>query len=272
MNRIDNTDELKRIQLGILLSLHQFCCDNNINYSLAAGSLIGAVRHRGFIPWDDDIDVYLLREDYKKLESLFPNGYQGVYSFITINRNKEWPRPYGKMYDVRTVEIEDANNKYPIGIGIDVFPVDDVPDSIEEWMSFEKKRRFWRDLSMLKSMTYSRQRSFSKNVLLLASRCVTCFFSFNYLTRKMDRLAQLNNGNGYNHVYENCPGVYNSKHPWLKKDMAEFIEASFEGHKVSIMKGFDDYLKTVYGNYMQLPPVEKRVSTHTITAYWKDEP
>lgn len=269
MKIISTVEELRSIQLEILLSLHEFCTQNNINYSLAAGSLIGAVRHKGFIPWDDDIDVYLLREDYKKLEQLFPLVYQNKYSLVTINRDSQWTRSYGKLYDNRTVEEEDVTNKYTIGIGIDVFPVDDVPDDLNEWKSFEKKRRFWRDFTTLKSMTFSKQRSLLKNLFMMASRCITSFISFGYLTKRMDRLSQSNNQKGYKHVYENCPGVYNSKHPWLKRDMEEFIEASFEGHKVSIMKGYDDYLKTVYGNYMQLPPADKRVSTHTIKAFWK---
>ena len=269
MRKIESVEELKKIQLDILLSLHQFCSENNINYSLAAGSLIGAVRHKGFIPWDDDIDVYLLRSDYKKLEKSFPQFYDEKYSFVTINRDSKWPRVYGKMYDSRTVEDEDATNKYPIGIGIDIFPVDDVPDDINEWRSFEKKRRFWRDFTTLKSMTFSKNRSMSKNLFMIVSRCLTCFFSFSYLTRKMDRLSQMHNGKGYKHVYENCPGVYNSKRPWLKIDLYEFLEVPFEGHQIRIMKGYDDYLTTVYGNYMQLPPIEKRVSTHTIKAFWK---
>ena len=76
MRKIETVEELKKIQLEIFLSFHQFCTEHNIKYSLAAGSLIGAVRHKGFIPWDDDIDVYLTREEYKKLISLYPSVYQ----------------------------------------------------------------------------------------------------------------------------------------------------------------------------------------------------
>ena len=81
MRKIESVEELKKIQLDILLSLHQFCSENNINYSLAAGSLIGAVRHKGFIPWDDDIDVYLLRSDYKKLEKSLKNSMKKIRGY-----------------------------------------------------------------------------------------------------------------------------------------------------------------------------------------------
>lgn len=269
MKKINTVEELKQVQLDILLAFHQFCVENNIKYSLAAGSLIGAVRHKGFIPWDDDIDVYLLRDDFKRLETIFPDVYHEKYYLLTLNREKEWPRAYGKMCDIRTVEIEEATNNYPMGVGIDVFPVDDVPDNLREWTIFENKRRFWRDFVTLKLTKYSCNRSFLKNVIILLSRCTTCFFSFGYLTRKLDRMAQENNDKGYNHVYENCPGLYNSSHPWLKEDMADIIDVLFEGHIVHIMKGYDDYLTTVYGDYMKLPPKEKRLSTHTVKAYWK---
>ena len=83
----------------------------------------------------------------------------------------------------------------------------------------------------------------------------------------MDQYAQLHNGKGYTHAYENCLGVYNSKHSWLKKDIEEIVEVNFEGHIVHMMKGYDDYLTTEYGDYMQLPGESDRVSTHMITCW-----
>ncbi len=270
MKRIETVEELKKIQLDILLSFHQFCVENDIKYSLAAGSLIGAVRHKGFIPWDDDIDVYLMRDQYNELIAKYPKIYQGHYSLVTMERDNQWHRSFGKLCDTRTVEVEDVRNKYPeIGIGIDVFPIDDAPDKMGDWLSFDKKRRFWRDMMTLKSMTYSAKRSWAKNAFMYITRVLLTPFSFSYLAKRMDKQAQSCNGKGYCHVYESCLGVYNSKHPWKKTDLQEVIEAPFEGHTIHIMKGYDDYLKTVYGDYMKLPPEGKRVSTHTITAWWK---
>lgn len=270
MRKIESVDELKKIQLGILVSFHQFCSDNNIKYSLAAGSLIGAVRHKGFIPWDDDIDVYLLREDYNKLVELFPNVYNEKYSLITLERDSQWHRTYGKLYDLQTIEVEDVRNKFhEIGIGIDVFPIDDAPDEEKEWQKYNRKRMFLRDVITIKSMTYSADRGILKNAIMLISRILLTPFSFSFLCKTMNLYAQKYNNKGTNHVYENCLGVYNSKHPWLKKDFDQVIDSPFEEYNVKIMKGYDDYLSCVYGDYMQLPPEEKRISTHTITAWWK---
>jgi len=270
MRKIESIDELKKIQLNILLSFHQFCTENNIKYSLAAGTLIGAIRHKGFIPWDDDIDVYLMRNEYNKLISLYPDVYQNNYSLITIEREEKWHRSFGKLYDNRTIEIENTRNRYEgIGIGIDVFPIDEVPDDMSEWERYEKKRRFLRNMMSLKALKYSKSRSLSKNLLIIVGQLLLCPFSFACLAKKMDKHAQLHNGKGYIHVYENCLGVYNSRHPWLKEDIEEVMDANFEGNIVKIMQGYDDYLKTVYGDYMKLPPKEKQVTHHSFKAYWK---
>lgn len=272
MRAIESNDEIKHIQLDILLAFHQFCMENDLKYSLAAGSLIGAVRHHGFIPWDDDIDVYLMRDDYKRLITLFPDKYQKYFSLVTSERDNNWHRPFGKLYDNRTLEIESTRNKYQEqGMGIDIFPIDEVPDNIDEWLKFEKRRRLLRDISSMKSLLYSNKRSLAKNLLMFVCRLLLSPLSFSYLSKLTDKYAQLHNGKGYKHVYENCPGVYNSKHPWLKDDFEEVIDASFEGHTVKIMRGYDDYLTTVYGDYMKLPPKEKQVSHHDFKAYWKAE-
>lgn len=270
MNKIETIEELKSIQLDNLLAFHRFCESNDIKYSLAAGSLIGAVRHKGFIPWDDDIDVYLLREDYNKLVRLFPNLYDEKYVFVSMERSNKWNRAYGILYDNRTIKKEDTLDQFPdMGVAIDVFPIDDVPDDFTEWSRYNKKRMFLRDVFVMKRLTLSRNRSFYKNLVILLSRFALLPFSCRFLSEKMDRYSQLHNGKGYSHVYENCLGVYNSKNAWLKKDFDNVEDAEFEGRLVKVMSGYDDYLTTVYGNYMQLPPIEKRVTHHAFEAWWK---
>ncbi len=270
MRKIESVDELKRIQLDILVSFHRFCNENNIRYSLAAGSLIGAVRHKGFIPWDDDIDVYLLREDYNKLVKLFPMVYNEKYSLITLERDSQWHRSFGKLCDIQTIEIEDVRNKYhEIGVAIDVFPIDNAPDEEKEWLKYNRKRMFLRDLITIKSMTYSANRGVLKNLIMFVSHILLSPFSFSYLNKIMNKYSQKYNNKETKHVYENCLGVYNSKHPWLRSDFDQVISVPFEDHTVYIMKGYDDYLTCVYGDYMRLPPMEKRVSHHRFIAYWK---
>lgn len=270
MRKIESVDELKQIQLDILLAFDKFCEGNDIKYSLAAGSLIGAIRHKGFIPWDDDIDVYLMREDYKKLVEIFPEKYMGKYTLVTMERNKRWNRAYGKLCDDRTVYCEDANGiAMEMGVAIDVFPIDEVPDDFAEWTKYNKRRKFLRNMYTLKFIRINKGRSLVKNLFAIVSKVVLFPFSFKFLARIMNWYSQIHNGKGYKHVYENCPGVYNTKNAWLKKDFTQVLDAEFEGHQVKIMSGYDDYLRTIYGDYMQLPPEEKRVTHHIFEAYWK---
>lgn len=270
MKRIETIEELKNIQLSSLLAFHKFCDENDIKYSLAAGSLIGAIRHKGFIPWDDDIDVYLLREDYNKLISLFPKLYDGIYVFVSMERNKDWNRAYGILYDNRTIKIEDTRDQFKeMGVAIDIFPIDDVPDDYLEWTNYNKKRMLLRNIFVMKRLTISSNRSMLKNLIVLFSQLLLLPFSYKFLAEMMNKYSQKNNGKGYAHLYENCLGVYNSKNAWLKKDFDSMIDTEFEGHCVKIMSGFDDYLTTVYGNYMQLPPMDKRITHHAYKVWWK---
>lgn len=270
MRKITSLAELKKIQLDILLNFHQFCENNNIKYSLAAGSLIGAVRHKGFIPWDDDIDVYMLRKDYEKLNSIFPSLFKGQYIFVSMERDSNWHRAYGVMYDNRTIKKESTSDPYNrMGVAMDIFPIDDVPDKCSDWTKYNKFRMFLRDVITMKHLVVSK-RSIWKNILVVLSKIVLSPFSYKFLARIMNKYSQIHNGKGYSHVYENCLGVYNSTHPWLKKSFDNVIDAEFEGHKVKIMEGYDDYLSCVYGDYMQLPPIEKRIAHHAFDAYWKE--
>lgn len=270
MKKIESIEEYKQIQLDLLLLFHRFCTEHGIKYSLAAGTLIGAVRHKGFIPWDDDIDVYLLRDDYNKLLSLCPPVVGDYGVLLSREREPEWHKAYSKFYDNRTRLIEQTRNGYERqGIGIDVFPIDDVPDDQKEWEAYNRKRILLRNIVSIKSLKFSTKRNPLKSAFALVGQLLLAPVSFEKFAEIMDKYSRKNNGKGYSHVYENCLGVYNSKKAWKKKSFETVIDADFEGYQVKIMEGYDDYLTTVYGDYMQLPPVEKRVAHHAFAAFWK---
>ena len=137
-------EELKQIQLDILSVIDEFCREKGIKYSMGCGTMLGAARHKGYIPWDDDIDIYLLREEYEKLIELYPNEYKNI-KIASIQRDKKWDRAWAKAYDFRT-ELQDAGNKYRIGVAIDIYPIDRVPENYEEWQKYDKKRRFYQKI------------------------------------------------------------------------------------------------------------------------------
>lgn len=267
-NSID-IEELKRIQLNILLAVHDYCINNNINYSLSSGTLLGAVRHKGFIPWDDDIDICLLRSEYKKLETVFPQILEGKYMFHTLDRDESWKRPWGKICDKRT-ELEEGTscNQRGEGIGIDVFPMDDVPDDSYLFNKWNKRRRLYVLLWSIKPITWSRNRSFINNLITIIIRFFLFPISLRRLAKVIDSYIQKTNEKGYSRVYESCDSL-KAINNQSKDDFDDYIDMTFEGHLFKVIKGYDDYLRNIYGNYMVLPPENKRVSTHNFTAWWK---
>lgn len=268
MKKIGSVDEIKQIQLDILLAFHEFCIDNSINYSLAYGTLLGAIRHKGFIPWDDDIDVCLLRADYEKLERLFPQYLKERYVFLSLSRDNKWNRPYGMIYDNYTIEVEDASNNYEgVGVGIDVFPIDDVSQDDHLFTVFQKKRIFLVYALNMKFLRWSANRSFFKNLLLAFSKVLLTPVPSRLIAKRIDYLSKnvLESSKVYHssdtdiHLFESVP----------KSLFSGYIDVPFEGFSVKAMNGYDKYLSSIYGDYMTPPPSNQRGSTHSYEAYWK---
>lgn len=266
MERRIDTKGIKDIQLDILIELHKFCEDNSIHYSLSSGTLIGAIRHKGYIPWDDDIDVCLTRDNYDRLEKLFPALLSNKYNFLTLNRDKAWNRAYGKITDTRTTLVESIRyNVASQGVGIDVFPVDDVKDCEKSLWNYLRKAL---NLSWnLKQIYLDKERGIIKNIILVLSRLLLFPISTRTIAVMIDNFVKGKNGKGYNHSLESSFCIW--EHSFLKSDFQDYIDVAFEGHTFKAMAGYDDYLKSYYGDYMQLPPVEKRISTHSFKANWK---
>lgn len=255
------------IQLDILQVIHDFCVDHSINYSLACGTLLGAIRHKGYIPWDDDIDIYLLRTDYEKLIKEFPCSFKNV-KLASLERDRNWTRAYAQAYDERTIE-EMESNGYHVGVGIDVYPIDQVPENFKEWKKYNKRRRFFQKAYGIKYMTYRKGRDPWKNIILFVLKMFLIPFSLRNIGEFLNRYAQKNNQIESNLVFECCQGML-QKNPFKKECMRSFIDISFENRMYKAMAGYDSYLSNGYGDYMQLPPIEKRVPNHRFKSYWKD--
>lgn len=266
--KIESEGEIKEILLDLLLSFHRFCEEHDIHYSLDYGTLLGAIRHKGFIPWDDDIDVCMLRADYEKLEHEFPKDKESNYSFFTLNREKKWNRPYGKFVNTKTIEIEDVNNNVGVGLGIDIFPIDDAPDDVLVFESFRKRRLLLVQASTIKGLVWSKGRSLIKNIIVIISHFLLLPFSNRFLAKTIDRYIQKNNGKSFSYVYHSCDAV-KSKMRYPKSFFCDYVDVPFEGYSFRVIVEYDKYLTQIYGNYMQLPPEEKRVSHHAFEAFWK---
>ena len=259
--------ELKVLQMDILNVVHEFCQQNGIQYSLGCGTLLGAIRHKGYIPWDDDIDIYVLRDDYNKLLSLFPQ-YLNNIRIVSIERDSKWVKPYAKAYDDRTI-CDEGGKLDNIGVSIDIFPIDAVPFKENDWLSFNRKRRFLHHLYEAKFESFSRNRALYRNIALGLSKAIVLFASPRKVCEYFDRFVQKYNKIDSTYVFESCQGML-QKNRFKKSNMESFIDLPFEDRVYKGMKEFDEYLTNGFGDYMKLPPEEKRVSHHDIKAWWKE--
>lgn len=268
-------EELKVIQMDIMSAVHRFCEEHNLRYSLACGSMLGAARHKGYIPWDDDIDIYVPRDDYERMVDIFPELWEGKYSFITLKRDKRWFTPYGKVCDARTGLKEKNGHNYTLGVNIDVFPVDDVPDNETDWLRYNRTRKrivFLHNMSVCIDQFpifnfkpgKSRLRVLCATIFILFMRCTSARF----WARVLQWYAKKNNGKGYTHMFECVMGMF-QKHPFDKSLFDHRVLMPFEDRMFMCFEDYDNYLSNGFGNWRELPPVEKRVSHHTFKAWWK---
>lgn len=267
-----SSDELKVLQMDIMSAVHQFCEVNHLRYSIACGSLIGAARHKGYIPWDDDIDIYLLREDYDKMIKLFPSLLNGRYKFCTLERDKQWWLPFGKVCDINTILKEGTHTYY---VNIDVFPIDNVPEDEICWHKYDKFRRkcfeiYARREDKQKILNFHNGKNPVRNILATFVKLLLSIFSVHFLACCFQKVAKYYNKINSSMVFECAQGIY-IKHPFPKSLFDNRILIPFEDREYLCFADFDKYLTNAYGNWRQLPPKEKQVTHHNFKAWWKDE-
>ena len=167
--------EYKHCLLNMMSWLHSFCVRNNIRYYALGGTMLGAARHQGFIPWDDDIDIGVPRKDYEKLAHLLMNT-KGRYRIETPrSKAKDFIYTYSKLYDTETTLIENSKTPIKRGVFIDIFPLDGLANSLEESRRRYNKIDYKRMLLVSRVTSVRSGRSIFKNAIALVSQLVPSF-------------------------------------------------------------------------------------------------
>lgn len=274
--RVLTLKEIQQISLEILVDVHTFCEEHRIMYSLAYGTLIGAFRHKGFIPWDDDIDVIMPRPDYER----FLATYQSPRYKLLSSADKDCYVCFSRVYDDRETAIRTTfpfARHYTGGLWIDIFPADGVEDDFEAY-----RNRFETQTGLWKRQYYLRDPKSS----FLACRSLRKVCSLLY--RKITRLNGLGISSVIERMSQNASAIgFGTTGHWsqlacpddglesyqLAEDFQTTIPVEFEGHTFQAMNGYDRVLRKIYGDYMQLPPEDKRVPQQSaiLTFYAKNK-
>lgn len=241
----------------LLQKVHTICEDYGIRYTMMGGTLIGAIRHQGFIPWDDDIDIGMPYEDYKKFISVITsNKFEGL-AFGIPGKTEDYYQAFVKVFDVTTILKENNRTKSkPKGIFIDVFPLTYVGNSWLQAYGSVRIHRFWRDVLTRKDF------HLSKGLFVLVEWIYILlgkFISLNFAIRQIDahyeKLAAKKTL-----LMADLDG--NNKGIVPAELFDDFCLYKFGGYQFYGIKRAEEYLRSVFGNFMTLPPKEKRKPHH----------
>lgn len=248
----------QKCELEIMKDLHIFLTENNLKYSLCYGTALGAVRHKGFIPWDDDIDIVMPREDYDKFIELWKDTDK--YILVNKDTNTDFTQNFTKIKNRNTIFLqkEDVGRNYHKGIFVDVFPADRIPNG------YLRRKVFY--ANCLINLLFTRNHNSKSNffVRFVESILLNIFseqtkLKILYKSRKY--LTKFNSTKEFDYIFLGDLRSCSLIHPANIFD--DLVLNDFEDTKFYIFKQSDKLLKTVYGNYMEFPPKEKQKWTHS---------
>lgn len=258
--------KVQLVQLEIAKEVKRICDKYDISYWLDSGTLLGAVRHKGFIPWDDDLDIGMLRKDYEKFMKIAPSEISPKYLVQNWDSDKYFGLPFGKIRKIGTrfIETKGENSKAENGIFVDIFPYDCYGNKaigqglllkcLKLLMINKSNIQVWRNNEGIDYIKLLEHIPF----IILSKIC-----SRNWIINKYNHIAQKYNAASNKYYYPQ--GVINYGKLVIPKEVLdETIDALFEDSVFKIPKRYDVYLTRSYGNYMKLPPEDQRENRHQI--------
>ncbi|MFV0559125.1 MAG: phosphorylcholine transferase LicD [Enterococcus sp.] len=269
--------DVQRISVEILMYIDKICRENDIQYSIYYGSLIGVERHQGYIPWDDDLDIVLTRPNYERLLDLLKNSTE--YKLLSFETRDNYRYCYAKLIDPNTaVTTKQYNHSEDpdMGVFVDIFPFDGFPTDENERHEYAQKCEEYRANMMFTlnhsyAISRSKIKAIGKRVLLYPKFLkMKKIGDYHFWKEKYEELAtsypyEKAKYCGYTEFADEVWGVFPVE--WFE----HYEDVEFEGHKVMAIKNRKDFLTLRYGNYMELPPKEEQVTHHPYDFYFRGE-
>lgn len=266
--------ETQAVSLEILHTIATICEEQHYRYALIYGTLIGAVRHHGFIPWDDDIDIMMPRPDYDKLLNYLREHICEYPNLKVFNREEcpEYPYMITRISDDRYVIEMDNERPYGMGVFIDIYPYDGLGNTREEAVAYGLKG------DLLSSLCYQSTRehfaietttSLIRKILKYPVYLFSKMISKEYFQNKLEKLARVKDYDSSEYVGCVVWLSWGEKDIFSRKWFDETVFMPFEKYEFRVPKDYDKVLRHEYGDYMQLPPEKDRVGHHFYKAYKK---
>lgn len=257
---------LQQVEMELLRHFRDFCQSDCISYQISNGTLLGAVKYGGFVPWDDDIDVFVPRADYDRLLREYVD--QGRFKLFAPQRVAGFGYPFAKLCDMATQKVEEGSgDRVTQGVNIDIFPLDSWGDTLAQ--ARRRVRAQMRNMTLLRlaknpdvSGASPARRRAKRAVARLCKALGPAFF-----LRRMERTARRCPGDG---AYQGCVvwPVYGQREVLPRAVFARRVWLDFEGERLPAPAGYDQYLHSLYGDYPQDPPPEKQESHHRFRAWF----
>lgn len=266
-----NIEQIHKETLGIVEKLIEICDKINVNYYVAYGSLIGVVRHKGFIPWDDDFDVVMLRDDYEKFCDYCIKNENKLKPFKLLSRKCEKKYPYNiaRLNNMNYKAVYDNVQGYESGIFIDIYPLDGAGSDVDKVLKKMEKKKS----NLFRITLWSIDDHYTKSTYNKWYRSIIKYFVRGYskvrgakhFLDKMENFKNLYDINNSRYIAEMTwdSGLTLYEKSWFDK----YIYMDFENLKVKVPIGYDDFLRCHYGDYMKFPPKEEQVPHHEYKVY-----
>lgn len=263
LREITDIKELRELQMQILDKIDEYCRENDLTYYLSSGTLLGAVRHGGYIPWDDDIDIYMPRASFDRFVNDY-DDYNSRYKLVCWQNTSNYNYTFPKVVDSETILIEAEHPDIQIGIYVDVFPLDYVSDDlVQRKQDFEERDRLRHLLIARQSSVFRTLNPVGICYRLYARLAVSrtgLMRRFDSLMTKYHSTSQVCN---MSDAGPSIKGCFDAMH------ISSDVDIQFENRIYKTMIGYKQYLQHTYGDYMSLPPENKRVH-HEFKAYIKE--